>query len=99
MDLVLFVGVGVGAAFATWELVRRAVLGNRMDRSFEVLKVRTRQPAPGDDVVVHRAPLRRAVLIKAVRHHQRQVPSCKESPAGLISAGAPYIPLRSRRAS
>ena len=58
MDVVLLVGGGLAAALATGELVRRRVLGNRMDRSFEVLKVGTRRFAPRNDVVLRRAPVR-----------------------------------------
>lgn len=99
MDLELLVGGGLVAALATWELGRRAVLGNRMDRSFEVLKAGTRQMASPDDVVIRRAPVRGAVFIKSVRHDQGPRVSDTESPAELIAPRVSHVPLHARRAS
>ena len=99
MDFVLFVGVGMAAALATWELVRRAVLGNRMDRSFEALKAGTRQMASRDDVVIHRTPLRAGVAVITVHHSQGPKASNEESPAELIAATVRNVPLHARLAS
>jgi hypothetical protein len=99
MDLVLLVGGGLAAVLATWELARRAQLGNRMDRSFEILKVGMRQMASPDDVVIRRAPVRGAVLIKAVRHDQGPKASYTEAPAELLPTRVRHVPLHARRAS
>jgi hypothetical protein len=97
MDLELLVGGGLAASLAAWELARRAVLGNRMDRSFEVLKEGRRQMASSDDVVI--APVLGAALIKAVRQDQGSKPSDTESPAELIPTRVRHVPFHARRAS
>jgi hypothetical protein len=46
MGLGLLVGGGLAAALAAGELPRSAVLGDRMARSFETLKVKGRDGVP-----------------------------------------------------
>jgi hypothetical protein len=94
MDLVLLIGVSVVAALAAGVSARRAVLGNRMDSSFDLLKVRTRQNATFDDVVIRPAPVRRLVSIKPA-----PIANNEGSLAEVIPARVGHIPLHSRRAS
>jgi hypothetical protein len=67
MDLVLLVFLGAAAVLAMGGLARRAVLGNRMDCSFETLKQKARQNASRDEVVIRRAPAQ-VDSIKGVHH-------------------------------
>jgi hypothetical protein len=93
MDLVLLIGLSVVAALAAGVSARRAVLGNRMDSSFEFLKVTTRQSATFDDVVMP-APVRRVVSIKPapMADNERLV-------AEFIPTRVGHVPLHARRAS
>jgi hypothetical protein len=99
MELVLLVGVGVAAALAAGESARRALLGRRMDRSFEVLKVSTPHGALGGDAAMRRVRVRRMISIKAGRHDHGSLANPQESLGELTSAPAPHIPLHARQAS
>jgi hypothetical protein len=85
MALVLLVFLGAAAALAMGGLARRAVLGNRMDCSFETLKQRTRQNASWDDVVIRRAPVQ-VDSIKGVRLGPSPTTNTQEVPAELRPA-------------
>jgi len=97
MDLVLLIGVGVVAALAAGVSARRAVLGNRMDSSFEFMK-RTRQRVSIDDVVASRASVRGTTSVRAL-HERRPMANNQASPTDHIPAGVHHVPLHERRAS
>jgi len=99
MDLVLLVGIALAAVLAAGELVRRAVLGDRMTRSFEALKVRTRQSALLDAVMMPRAPVPRKVSIQAARDDQGPMASSEESMAAVRWARMRHVHFHARRAS
>jgi hypothetical protein len=98
MELVLLVGVGVAAALAAGESARRALLGRRMDRSFEFLKVNTPHGALGGDAVMRPVRVRRMISIKAGRDHG-SLANPQESLGELTPVPAPHIPLHARQAS
>lgn len=87
MDLVLLVGVGVVGALVAGVSARRAVLGQRMDDSFEALKVSARQSVSPPDVVMHRAPVR-VTVSKAVLHGHSPIANTGEPQAEVIRASA-----------
>jgi hypothetical protein len=92
MDVVLLVGAGLVAVVACWELVRRAVLGNRMDRSFQM--------AARADVATPRSPVRAgALLIKAARQEQSPTASFENPLPEFISPRGRSVPLHARTAS
>jgi hypothetical protein len=85
MDLVLLVLLGAAAALAVGGLTRRAMLGNRMDGSFETLKQGTRHDALWDGAVILPAPLETA-SINGVRQGPIPTATTQESPAELRPA-------------
>jgi hypothetical protein len=99
MDLVLLVVVSGAATLAVGGLTRRAVLGNRMDCSFEALKVGMRQKVWLEDEMILRAPVQSAVAIKAVRHNPSPMANAEESPAEFKPAVVRHVPLHARQAS
>jgi hypothetical protein len=99
MDLVLLVVVGGAATLAVAGLTRRAVLGNRMDCSFEELKVGMRQTVWLEDEMILQAPAQSAVAITAVRQDPSPIANIEESPAELKPAIVRHVPPHARRAS
>jgi hypothetical protein len=98
MGLVLLVGTSLAVALTAGELARRAVLGNRMDRSLAALKATTRQSKSRDDVLVG-APVRGTVSIRDVRPDHGPIASNEESLAKLMATRVRQIHHHARRAS